>query len=726
MHSFVVTLPIDGIITSIQVVYPSHQLESEKLSAGIDTIVEGYNRRLIPSRLLFVCPDPMAPKIQRCFEDRWEHYERRLQSISNITVAPFDHKGTLVGEDVVHLGSPASTWSIDNDLLLTLAQKGISDLFESTETILCAPHGYAFRKPSGREEDIFVRAGNLLRKPEALAVFNHLLLRHLPLDCAVLYIDSFTILSFAMGLQSVLEHFTLPSFTIESFHSYGIAPNFWIPNEKNYMVLISASTSGGLAQKLVDEHQAELSRIVHLLGVGPSDASFRNSCIYFHPREAPAKSTKPAGQANATIEIRTEEFLISHGTPRPVRITKAHVDRRAAGELHESFYRRALQFGRSTLKRSYSPFSVSSDESGPQHSPLRTWTKERLVHEIPASVRTLLHVDDSMAERFAIWVAEELNFHVVVKNLSGFDPASEDARPNHAIAVFAHDDPDLESLARASIALRQLPGIHRHYVLGYGFPSSRVEYERRRADLRMSSNRSRYGWSEFLVLPVGAATLHDSFSMHRRVLGLGALRHHTASIGQDLYEALVGQGTSSMICADSLFLPRTDGAPLALRPGSVFLPKGSTDVSQIAVYATVAGAVQSAREPDAASGEDRSGFDDNPFVRTVLDPSMFARYSDGILQASLLRSAQRSELDYSGSGELSQQFASICSSVFLNHGNSVGDAAPEFLYALATGKVLLREADHARIMEEIDSVPVLKAIFELFRSVDPVSEHLGG
>lgn len=725
MHSFVVTRQIGGITTSIQVVYPSHHLESETLSAEIDTVVEGYNRRLIPSRLLFVCPYPMASKIQRCFEDRWKHYEGRLQSISSITVAPFDHKGTLVRNSVVHLGPPTTTWLIDDDLLLTLAQKGISYLFESTETILRAPHGYAFRKPSGREEDIFVRSGNLLRKPQAIAVFNHLLLRRLPLNCAVLYIDSFTILSFAMGLQSVLEHFTLPSFSIESFHSYGIEPNFWIPNEKNYMVLISASTSGGLSQKLVDEHQAEPSRIVHLLGVGPSDASFRNSCIYFHPRETTAKSTKAVGQANAAIEIRTEEFLISHSMPKPVRITTAHVDRKAAGKLHEPFYRRALQFGRSTFKRSYSPFSVSSDEGDAQHSPLLSWTKERLVHEIPASVRTLLHVDDSMAERFAMWVAEELNFDVVVKNLSGFDPASEDARQNHTIAVIAHDDPDLESLARASIALRQLPGIHRHYVVGYGFPSSRVEYQRRRADLRMS-NRSRHGWSEFLVLPVGVATLHDSFFVHRRVLGPSTLQHHAASLGQDLHEALDGQGTSSRICAESLFLPRTDGAPLALRPGSVFLPKGSADVSQIAAYAMVAGAVQSAREPDAASGEDRSGFDDNPFVRTVLDPSMFARYSDGILQASLLRSTQRSELDYSGSGELSQQFASICSSVLLNHANLVGDAAPEFLYALATKKVLLREADHARIMEGIDSVPVLKAVFELFRSVDPVSEHLGG
>ena len=726
MHSFVVTLPIDGIATTIQVVYPNHQAGDGHLTAGIDMVVENYNRRLMPSRLIFVCPYPMASRVQECFEKRKEHYKRRLRSISHVTVVPFDCRGILAAQHVVQLCPPATPWPITDEFLLILARRGIADLFEGTETILRAPHGYSFRKPSGREEDIFVRAGNMLRQPRALAIFNHLLLRHLPAECTILYIDSFTILSFAMGLQSISAYFGLPALAIESIHSYDITPDVWIPNEESYLVLISASTSGGLARMLVDEYQAERNRILHLLGVGPTSASFRDSCIYFHALEIKAHAAEPAGQANATIEIRTEEFLVSQGTPRPVRITKAHVDRKAARELHKSFYGRALQFGSSTFKRRYSPFSISSDVEDAKHSPLRIWTKQRLVHELPASVRTLLHVDDTMAELIAKWVAEELGPHVVVNDLAGFDAGSEDTSPNNTIAIIAHDDPDLEDLARASIALRQLPDTHRHYVVGYGFPSSRVEYERRRADLCMASNPPHYGWSQFLVLPVGAAILHDSFAAHRRVLRPNTLQRHTSSLGIDLHDTLVLQGTSSTICADSLFLPQTNGAQLALRPGSVFLPKSLPEVSQIAVYAMVAGAVQSAREPRAARVPETSGFDDNPFVRAVLDPSMFARYSDGILQASLLRSAQRSELDYSGSDELSRQFASTCSSVLVNHSNPVGDAAPEFLYALATEKVVLREADRTRIMKEIASVSVLRAIFELFRSADPIAEHLGG
>ena len=96
-----------------------------------------------------------------------------------------------------------------------------------------------------------------------------------------------------------------------------------------------------------------------------------------------------------------------------------------------------------------------------------------------------------------------------------------------------------------------------------------------------------------------------------------------------------------------------------------------------------------------------------------LDPSMFARFSDGILQASLIRAAQRSELDYSASEDLSRQFASACQSVLVSRNHDVGDAALEFVHALATGKVSLRSADHHWLRREIEAIPVLDAFWRL-------------
>lgn len=730
MYSFQIVRPIDTSTTTLQIAYPNHEDSDDHVADGVAQIIEDYNRRLSPSRLLFVCPSGMEDTIKTCFHDQRDKFEDRLVSTSHIAVAAYDERGSLASGRVVHLKQNNNTWDITDDFLLSVAQAGISALFDDTNTILLAPHGYVFRKLSGREETIFVRAGNMLREPGCMSIFNHLLLRKLPSNCSLIYIDSFTILSFAISLQSVVGYFRrsgrhLPALAIENTHSYEISPDFRIPNEENYLVLISASTSGGLARKLVNEYQAEPSRIIHLLGVGPPDAEFKKSCVYFRARDSKPSQPTVANQANAAIEIGTEEFLVAQGPPRPVRITTQHVNDDAAHELHKSFYRRALRFGEpsSPESRRYSPFSISNNIECTTSPPARNWVHDRLIHELPASVSALVYVDNHMSKEVANWIKESLGINAVTRSLEQVESDALNHDPdNGSFVVIAHHDPGLEGLMRASIALRKLGNIHRHYVVCYWFPSSRLEHERLRNDLRTAPDRHKYGWSEFVVLPVGVTLLHDPLISHRSRCTAGALKPYREVLEAPLVNALVKWSVRESIASDGLFLPRTCSRPLTLRHGSVFFRDPSEEaVSQIAVYAMVSAAIQNAREPVQPGGIDRSpelSFDNNPFVRSVLDPNMFARFSDGILQASLLRAAQRSELDYSASYDLSRQFTTTSISVLVNHRNSVGDAALEYVYAFATDKVSLRKEDHDLVDKEIRANPIFRALWRLLRT-DP-------
>ena len=262
-----------------------------------------------------------------------------------------------------------------------------------------------------------------------------------------------------------------------------------------------------------------------------------------------------------------------------------------------------------------------------------------------------------------------------------------------------------------------MEGVHRHYVVGYAFPASRAEHDRLKADLCMGRNGPQYGWSEYLVLPVGADTVHASLVPSGASFGTDAVEPRRRKLGGALADALIERETRSEIPSDGLFLPRTNGTPLVLRDGSVFFNAETPDVSQTAVHAMVSAAMQAARESGAPSGLNsappNAGFDDNPFVRSVLDPSMFARFSDGILQASLLRTGRRSELDYSASYDLSRQFVSVCYSILVSHNQDVGDAALEFVHALATEKVSLRSADRDSLRQKISSLPVLDSFWGL-------------
>ena len=731
MYSFQLLIPIDDSMTDLQVVYASHENSDDQLATDLKQLVETYNRRLPPSRLLFICPDGIEQQIKQFFNNNLKRaFEGRLVSTSHVVVAPYDKRGKLLNDRIVHLKS--DNWGLTDSFLEEVNDRAVKQIFKDTKTVLHAPHGYLFRHLSRREEDIFVRAGNMLREPSCLAIFNYLLLRKLPPDCSLIYIDSFTILSFALGLQSLVGYFrcsprSVSAFAIENIHSYEVNSDFKIPSETNYLVLISASTSGAFAKKLVNENHAEFTRIVHLLGVGPpeSDREWRNSCVYFWERSQPSTTS----QQNALIEIGTEEFLIAPGPPRPVPITRAHVNRDGARELHKLFYREALKFNDRSpvVGGAYSTFSVSSESANSECSPMRLWVHDCLVHELPASVRTLVHVDDPMSTEAAKWLCEALgNRRVVRKSLKDLKTSScRTSFPRESVVVVAcQDDPGLESLRESSVALRRMEDVHRHYVVGYAFPSSRAEHSRLKDDLRRGPN-GKYGWSEYLVLPVGAATLHESLVPYNTPFGPEEIGRRCENLGRKLAHALIAWAMRSEVRSDDLFLPRTNGDPLVLRHGSVFFDPPTSDVSQIAVHAMVSAAMQAAREPDKLSGLNSAphpGFDDNPFVRSVLDPSMFARFSDGVLQASLLRSAHPSELDYSASYDLSRQFVSVCCSILVSHSQDVGDAALEFVHALATKKVRLRSADCCSLRQKIRSFPVLDSFWGLLESKD----HLSG
>ena len=134
-------------------------------------------------------------------------------------------------------------------------------------------------------------------------------------------------------------------------------------------------------------------------GVGETDAQFKDSCVFFRPLTAMRNQQNPGIRDNAMIEIGTEEFLVAQGPPQSVRITTKHVNQNAAKELQAPFYKSALQFAKPHLRRPYSPFSISNESKYESISPVRKWVRSQLIHELPASVSTLVHLDDPMSGR---------------------------------------------------------------------------------------------------------------------------------------------------------------------------------------------------------------------------------------------------------------------------------------------------------------------------------------
>jgi len=140
--------------------------------------------------------------------------------------------------------------------------------------------------------------------------------------------------------------------------------------------------------------------------------------------------------------------------------------------------------------------------------------------------------------------------------------------------------------------------------------------------------------------------------------------------------------------ANDLFYPNTSGEQLELRKGFAFFNFSdyAKDVSQSDVYFTINTVINSLRH----SEDYEHCLRQTEFVRNLLDPHNFNRYNDGIIQASILRSAKPSELAYHLDEEISSEMKSILEKVIEQHHTPQGEGLNEFLYAISSGKLTLK------------------------------------
>lgn len=706
----IVNLSIDGGPTEpVAVVYPASTISwNADLSQIIDELT---NQRLPPSRILFICPNGSHNQLASAFESNQSRLADRLRATTHVAVAPYDCRGRVGEEEVIDLWSddtPRVQWV--GDALVEEAARGyLAQLVEETNAVLQAPPGYQFHKLSGNTSDIFLRAGNMARELDSLNVVSHMLLRHWPSSANTIYIDSSTILSYALELQKTICQFGAVSPAVQNFRSYEKSDSFMFPPDGDYLVVVSASTSGDLAKDLVNLHGADRYRIVHILGAGcrAVASTIQDSCLHFLDFDTPTR------EAPGKIVIGGEEFIPSYSEPRVVQLTKAHVNGQVGNCYKAEFYQRNLRLKHSGSSAGYGGYSLFStmNECGALDSEgLEDWLAGRLIHEIPASVSLIVHLNDDMSRSLAKHISGGAGFLadktcVPLREMLDFDGSK--LKRGTSILIVAYEDPKLEQFTAAATMLRKWPEAHRHFVLAYGFPKTRAGFDKMKASLTRGQ-KPFFGWSEFSISEVGELDRYQG-SFENYPVDLHASLDHVLGIDRELSSAL----RRYVDCDRRLFLPKLNGKKLVLRPGSVFFDGEYNCLTDEVVYLAVATAVQRARE--AGDLDPNLRFDSNPFVASVIDPQMFSRYSDGVLQAALLRSLHPSELDFSGSTLLSRQVREVLVAIISNAGNLVGEAALEFMAALAVEKIRISKEDRRIVINAImNSNGDLARIWRLF------------
>lgn len=132
--------------------------------------------------------------------------------------------------------------------------------------------------------------------------------------------------------------------------------------------------------------------------------------------------------------------------------------------------------------------------------------------------------------------------------------------------------------------------------------------------------------------------------------------------------------------------------------------------SQADIYFTIASVINNLRHID--KGDKRIIQEEH--IRTLLSPINFDRYDDGVIQASILRSATSNELNYKLDKSHSHAMMNFLLKMVGNHKDELtSEGLVEFLFALSVKKLKLHDLHLNQITELID-LEISNPVFRCF------------
>ncbi|WP_206540025.1 hypothetical protein, partial [Xanthomonas hortorum] len=398
------------------------------------------------------------------------------------------------------------------------------------------------------------------------------------------------------------------------------------------------------------------------------------------------------------IELIGEHFTYRSKPPRGVTISKRHEPKSLQDYLKCLGGSKSVALNKASSGKGR-PHLVSFDGSAvAELEEVRKWLIEQAQWRIPASIDTIIFVDDNGSEILGKRLSEAL---CEAKGVAGPLALIAANALNAAVLAKSKGVAVVQAVAGDGGKLREVsrdlreyaPKLPRHFLIGLGVSRSAEAWERLRQFLERSAKPNLiYGFSTWISLPIGA---EPDASVWKRYSELGA-KLQTAPFDakpseRALIEASIKLASDALDKSYQSFLSATTGKPLELTEGFVFFPKSlkPESASTVTVFLTIASVMQQARDTDDQSLKLKA----TGYESVVLDPENFHRFNDSILQACFLRAALPSELDYSSSPELSGLMAEFLAKLFSRHGHPYGEAAPEFAVALLSGRMRLVQND---------------------------------
>lgn len=598
-------------------------------------------------------------------------------------------------------------WEI---LSSSLIDGWLFNLFDRNNGLVNAPIGVHFSKASGKHASKFLRTSSILLSSEACGVVAFFSLGALSkIEPRRIFVDTAPLLSLAFALQRVAAVRGIwsgvpPS---KSFSSYG-GVNDALRLGKSDLVLISASTSGGLANRLI-ELGASPTMILTLYvlksnsdsvtaGTVLCDLTFSNVHGFGYPPidNQPASTCFLCSQGYVLAELEGDQFLLEKRAVKRLRVGSASqsLEARKVAEV------------------------LARNQAIKVHLQKSDRRKTDIVIDVCKAMDTDIHWQRAFARSLTRFVPVPINYIVIVgiaKNeaasyfqsagmLKEFETATvvEHAEVSN-LAIIANGNAvvlapflcDHALLRGINAQLRpKLEGGCVSYVAALTIADS----ARNLSDLRIFLQYGEHGPETFIfrsalefMLPW--STSHESpwtaeFSLLQQIQNQAILPVELESRLNFLRE--------TALSADHLFLQGLEGE-LSIKPDFVLLDTKDRRqaISQADIFAVVSNCLAAARCNNVGLNAKVSRENPTPiwrqtvFGQSVLCPSNFRDFNDAVLRASLLRAADVQELNYCVDEVASEEMLDVIRADLNSWTEGKGDSLPEFLLSIACRRLRL-------------------------------------
>ncbi|WP_102798936.1 hypothetical protein [Bowmanella denitrificans] len=579
---------------------------------------------------------------------------------------------------------------------------GLSELIKRNNVLQVAPAGHTFKHPSGRINKLFIQSREIASTETELQFIGkglHALVANIHWsEIKTIYIDT-------MGIYSIVKEAALSAgcvANIESYHSYDSLRELNLPTEE-YLVVISASTSGGMARDLVSRGFSK-EKIVTFIDIEDRESL---SQVLINLSSTGLLEGLSSVDGNETdIELVGEHFSYKAKPPKQVTIGLPHKPKFLLDILKDfcisginTINQRVDAIGKSPLL-SLKPANLYSSKK------FDDWFKEELSWSLSSSIDTVIYSEDGASEALAKKALEFIRSNSSKEknpSLLKWPLDKDDLRNATGVIVvtgFAGDGGKLRQISRD---LREYENktIPRHFLVGVGLPQSMESWKKLDQFLVRNATPRPYNFSVWKVLPVGPDSIKKSWDELAKLASkadtetaspLGSINDSEAA---SCYEAL----SACIASASNCLLPNTLGGQLKLTEGFVFFDDKFDDkiesITQSDTLLSIASVLQAARE----HADPEKCLRPTNYQSVIISPENFLRFNDDILQACILRASLPSELDYSSDHHLSELMTEFLYKVFTRHKHPFGYAALEFAGALAVGKLKLKKEHSKELIE---------------------------